>query len=449
MTCHIAKDLLVGYLKRELDADIRKELEEHLAQCPSCRDELAKASRIMSWVDAASSDSAVRRVNDIVATSLASKASDIHLDPLPDGGLRIRMRVDGVLQDLEPIQALERDGIMSRLKMLANIEMSSDAVTQSGRWRTEIDGMPYDFRIAVVPYVLGEGIVIRILDTSAVSFGLDKLNMAENHMALVQKWLKAPCGIVLVCGPTGSGKTTNAYSMIESLASDAVKAVSVEDPVEYLLKGVSQIQVNRKQRLTYSEAIRLLMRSDPDVIYVADLNDLDTVEMLYFAAANGHLCIANMSSNSPFDAIDRLLHMGMEPYALAETVIGITSQRLIRKVCKNCSAPLDETPESICSSVIGRYFELTPEEVAAGSVIAAAGCEECRMTGYRGRTAIYEMLDWSRALGESLVSSRDSRLVRERAVQEGFADLKQHGRQMILSGVSSLEEVFRVVSSSI
>lgn len=449
MTCHIAKDLLVGYLKRELDADIRKEFEEHLAQCPSCRDELAKASRIMSWVDAASSDSAVRRVNDIVATSLASKASDIHLDPMPDGGLRIRMRVDGVLQDLDPIQALERDGIMSRLKMLANIEMSSDAVTQSGRWRTEIDGKPYDFRIAVVPYVLGEGIVIRILDASAVSFGLDKLNMAENHMALVQKWLKVPCGIVLVCGPTGSGKTTNAYSMIESLSSDAVKVVSVEDPVEYLLKGVSQIQVNRKQGFTYAEAIRLLMRSDPDVIYVADLNGLDTVEMLYFAAANGHLCIANMSSNSPFDAIDRLLNMGMEPYALAETIIGITSQRLIRKVCKNCSTRLDETPESICNTVIGRYFELTPEEVAAGSVMAAVGCEECRGTGHRGRTAIYEMLDWSRVLGETLVSSRDSRQVRERAVKEGFADLKHHGRQMILSGVSSLEEVFRVVSSSI
>ena len=389
-------------------------------------------------VDEAQEASVVRLVNDLLLEAIKERATDIHIEPYEDT-LEIRYRIDGVLADAGVPAAVNRfrNAIVSRLKIMANLNIAEKRKPQDGRITLRNKGKEYDLRVSVIPMLSGEGVVLRILNKSAVMMGLEQLGMPSEVESRWDALIGRPHGILLVTGPTGSGKSTTLYASLRRIVSGAVKAITVEDPVEYHVPGVNQIQVNHQVGLDFAAGLRAILRHDPDIIMIGEIRDRETAEAAVQASLTGHLVFSTLHTNDAAGATTRLLDMGVEPYLVSSSVEGILAQRLVRRICSACGAARRPEPSELPSG-----FTLATGETLREGV----GCRECRQTGYRGRLGVYELLALTEPLRELVMRRSSSAAIASAAMAEGaLATLREDAFAKVRLGETSLAEALRVV----
>jgi general secretion pathway protein E len=377
----------------------------------------------------------VRLVNLLVENAIGTEASDIHIEPFEDT-LRIRYRVDGILYDQEAPPRRLRDAVTSRIKIMAEMNIAERRLPQDGRIRVTLHGQRIDIRVSTMPTVHGESIVMRLLQRSSVFLPLEKLGFPGDTLHRFEHLIKRPHGIILVTGPTGSGKTTTLYGALDKINSPDRKIITVEDPVEYQLKGVNQIPVKPKIGLTFATGLRHIVRQDPDVILVGEIRDLETAEIAIQAALTGHLVFSTLHTNDAPAAITRLQDMGVEPYLLSSVLEGVLAQRLVRRICAACRIP--DVPSVADLEALG------VEADGATRLYRGAGCQECRNTGYRGRTGIYELFVITEDVRSLMLRRASSREIRRHAIEQGMNTLRLDGWQRAREGVTTIEEILRV-----
>ena len=381
--------------------------------------------------------SVVRLVNEILLEAIESRASDVHIETQPSG-LKIRYRIDGMLQT-QPVPAeINRFAlaIVSRLKIMSRLNIAEKRLPQDGRMKLRIAGREVDVRLSVIPMIHGEGLVMRLLDKSAMSFELKKLGMEIETYNTFRELIDIPHGIVLVTGPTGSGKTTTLYSALIEINSPDVKIITTEDPVEYQLEGINQIQVHPKIGLTFAHSLRSILRHDPDVVLVGEIRDLETAENAIQASLTGHLVFSTLHTNDAASAYTRMVEMGVEPFLVASTVEAVMAQRLIRRLCPKCKESYE--PDT---ADLPRDF---PFDQLEGPLFINVGCRECRGTGYAGRLGIYELLVTSDEVRQLAHDRASSWKMKQAAVQGGMLTLRDDGWRKVLAGSSTVDEVLRV-----
>ena len=389
--------------------------------------------------DQASEAPVVRLVNELIAEAVAARASDIHLEPY-QSRLRTRLRVDGVLREQPPVPPLLRSAIANRIKIMASLNIAEQRLPQDGRITANVRGREIDIRVSTVPNLGGESIVLRILDAERTPLALDALGLSEDVAGPLAQHLALANGIVLVTGPTGSGKTTTLYAALQLLNTPDRNVLTVEDPVEYELPGINQIQVKPQIGLTFAHSLRSMLRHDPDVMMVGEIRDRETAEISVQAALTGHLVLSTLHTNDAASTLARLLDMKVEAYLLASSLRAILAQRLVRKLCLHCRSPYRASPEQ------ADYPAL--EDAAAGAagptLYRANGCERCAGTGYTGRTAIAEFLPITDAIRRLILRQADDSALRQAARQDGMRAMRQDGMLKAAQGITSVEEVLRV-----
>jgi general secretion pathway protein E len=377
----------------------------------------------------------VRLVNLLVENAIASEASDIHIEPFEDT-LRIRYRIDGILYEQEAPPRRLQAAVTSRIKIMAEMNIAERRLPQDGRIRVTLHGRRVDIRVSTIPTVHGESIVMRLLDRSSVFLPMERLGFTPQMLARFEKLIMRPHGILLVTGPTGSGKTTTLYAALDKINSPDRKIITVEDPVEYQLKGVNQIPVKSKIGLTFASGLRHIVRQDPDVILVGEIRDLETAEISIQASLTGHLVFSTLHTNDAPSAVTRLQDMGVEPYLLSSVLEGVLAQRLVRRICQVCRMP--DTPSPADIEALG--IEADPHT----KLFRGRGCDDCRGTGYRGRTGIYELFAITEDVRSMIIRRASSREIRRLAIEEGMVTLRQDGWARAVDGVTTIEEVLRV-----
>jgi type II secretion system protein E len=383
--------------------------------------------------------SVVKFVNQIIWEAYKDRATDIHLEP-QEMDLRIRYRVDGVLHQTPVPPQLKRfqASIISRIKVMGNMDIAEKRLPQDGRISLRIHGEEIDVRVSTMPTVYGESVSLRLLMRSSGMLGMDKLGLEENDAQILLKLINKPHGILLVTGPTGSGKSTSLYAWLHTINSVDLRILTIEDPIEYEMAGVNQIHVKPEIGLTFAVGLRHILRQDPDVIMVGEIRDKETAEIAIRAALTGHLVFSTLHTNDSAGAVTRLTDMGIEPFLIASSVEGLVAQRLVRRLCPHCKRPWKVDLPFL--NTIG--FPL--ERLSEGTIMEAAGCEECRGTGFRGRTGIYEILPITDAIRPLVVSRASSSAIKQEAIRHGMRTLRDDGWTKALKGVTTLEEVLRV-----
>ena len=389
--------------------------------------------------DLASEAPVIQRVNQIIQRSLDIEASDIHLEHFDDG-LRLRYRIDGVLQETSQISDSNLSAaVVSRIKLLANLNIAERRLPQDGRIMMRVKGHELDLRVSTLPTVHGEGIVMRVLDRESIKLDLADMGFSEDTFESYTELLKRPHGILLLTGPTGSGKTTTLYASLSNMDSDTLKVITVEDPVEYQLHGINQIPVHSQIGLTFARALRSILRQDPDIIMIGEMRDTETAQIAVQSALTGHLVLSTLHTNTAAGAITRLEDMGVERFLITAAVNGVLSQRLIRKLCSDCKNPLELTDEVITSMGIAPFM------VGGNQTIyEPVGCETCKGTGYRGRMAIHELFVLDASAQRAVLDGADAHQLREHARARGMRTLYEDGLRKVALGHSSLDEVLRV-----
>lgn len=382
----------------------------------------------------------IRYVNYIIQTALKEGASDIHIEP-SERKLNVRFRIDGILFEyLSPPHKMHA-AIISRLKIMANLDISERRLPQDGRIRAVVGGRKLDLRISTLPTVGGEKCVIRILDGRSIAVGLDQLGLDETALHIWQRQIKQPHGIILVTGPTGSGKTTTLYSSLREMDTKKLNISTVEDPVEYHLDGVTQVQIHDKIGMSFAAALRSLLRQDPDVVMVGEIRDTDTARIAIQASLTGHLVLSTLHTNDAPSSITRMINIGVEPFLLGAAISSVLAQRLVRKICPNCitqEAPSDDIAEF-----------LTAQGLDAAQISTGAGCDKCRQTGYQGRLGLYELLVLDDVTRDSIARSPNVTEFRRMCVERGMVTLRQDGLQKVAAGMTTIEEVLRVTEATI
>ena len=382
--------------------------------------------------------SVVRLVNDILTEAIESGTSDIHIEA-QETGMKIRYRIDGVLQTQPTPPVINRfqSAIVSRLKIMARLNIAEKRIPQDGRIKIKVSDREVDLRVSIIPMLHGEGIVMRILDKDRMNFTLRGIGMDEDVYQTFGKLISLPHGIILVTGPTGSGKTTTLYSALNEIKSEATKIITTEDPIEYQLNGINQIQVHTKVGLTFAASLRAILRHDPDVVLVGEIRDFETAENAIQASMTGHLVFSTLHTNDAAGAYTRMIDMGVEPFLVGTTVEGIMAQRLARRLCKHCKQPWKPRPDEVPE-------DFPPELLETGTIYRPVGCRECRETGYAGRVALYELLipndEIRRLAGEKAPSAEVKKIARA----NGMATLRDNGWKKVGLGITSVEEVVRV-----
>jgi type IV pilus assembly protein PilB len=383
----------------------------------------------------------IRIANTIIQQAVKDQASDIHVEP-DRLGVRIRFRIDGVLHEVMKLPIHIHPPLISRYKILAEMNIAERRIPQDGRIgiRDKNTGKDYDLRVSCLPTLIGEKIVMRILDKSSVMIGLGKLGFWPDTMAQVESVITQPNGMILSTGPTGAGKTTTQYSILNRINSVEKNIMTCEDPVEYQLAGISQVAVHRKAGLTFATALRSFMRQDPDIIMIGEIRDLETAEMAIQASLTGHLVLSTLHTNDAPSSVTRLVDMGVEPFLISATLIAAMAQRLARKICPNCAQEYEVDAADL------RLFGFEPTEENQKVVLRRGrGCDQCRQTGYKGRIGIYEMMLTNEEIAELVVRRAPLSDVREAAMANGMKTLKQDGLRKVLEGVTTPDEVRRVV----
>jgi general secretion pathway protein E len=383
----------------------------------------------------------IRYVNTLIFRAANERASDIHIEPFEEV-LKVRFRIDGVLHDVDTEDKRFQAAILSRVKVMANLNIAEKRLPQDGRIGIKIAGQDVDIRVSTVPTRYGERIVLRLLDKSKVMLDLPALGMNPKLLEQIKKLIVRPHGILLVTGPTGSGKTTTLYACLSDINSVDVNILTIEDPVEYELPGVGQMQVNPKIDFTFATGLRSILRQDPDVVMVGEIRDLETVEIAIQASLTGHLVFSTLHTNDSAGAVTRLLDMGVEPFLISSSLLAVLAQRLVRTVCKGCREEHTLTQEE-CR-------ELGVSSSCAGNQIYRAsrsGCQICQYTGYRGRTAIHELLLIDDPIRAKIMQRADSNQIR--AAAKDFRTLRADGAQKVLEGLTTIEEVLRVTQDDL
>lgn len=385
-----------------------------------------------------STASVVNFVNQIIREALREHATDIHVEPLEDD-LRIRFRIDGVLHEtpVPPNIRLLQASFISRLKIMANLNIAERRLPQDGRINLELEGRPIDVRVATIPSVTGESISLRLLGQQVFDF--ERLGLNAKSLAQIQSLLAMPNGIILMTGPTGCGKSTTLYTFLSSLNTRERRIVTIEDPVEYKLPGVIQIAVKPEINLTFATALRSILRGDPNVIMVGEMRDFETAEIAIRAALTGHLVFSTLHTNDAIGGITRLIDMGVEPFLVTASVRAFIAQRLVRVLCPLCKLPADYSEEYL------RQVGFPPEH--AGQIMKPNGCEQCRNTGYQGRTAIFEICAVLPRLQELIIQRKNAAALRIAAMGEGMTPLRQFGWLKVAEGITTIDEVVRVTTA--
>jgi general secretion pathway protein E len=387
--------------------------------------------------DMASEGPVIRLVNLIISRAIELRASDIHFEPFEDL-FRVRYRIDGVLHDVESPPKRLQAAIVSRVKIMAKLNIAERRLPQDGRIMLRVKGKEIDFRVSSVPTIYGESTVLRILDKSTILLDIEELGFPEDTLEGFRELIQRPHGILLVTGPTGSGKTTTLYCILEKINSPEKKIITVEDPVEYQLRGINQIQVKPSIGLTFANALRSIVRQDPDVILIGEIRDAETAEIAIHSALTGHLVLSTLHTNDAPSAITRLIDMGMEDYLLSSTIIGILAQRLVRVACPNCQVPYSPDP------AILKEMKLDARNQAGLHIIEVKGCERCSQTGYLGRAGIFEFLPITDRIQKLIQGKRDSNVIKEVARKNGMRTLREDGWIKVKQGITTIPEVLRV-----
>ncbi len=391
--------------------------------------------------DLASEAPVIRLVNQLIARAVETHASDVHLEPFPDR-LRIRYRYDGVLHEVEPPPARLQAAVISRIKIMARLDIAERRLPQDGRIKLTVRGHEIDFRVSTVPALHGEKVVLRILDRTAVEFDYAKLGLPADIRQGIERALELPNGMVLVTGPTGSGKTTTLYTGLLKLNTVARNVVTVEDPIEYQLTGINQIQVKPQIGLNFASLLRSILRQDPDVIMIGEIRDLETVQIAVQAALTGHLVLSTIHTNSAAATMTRLRDMGLEDYLMTATLKAVLAQRLVRRLCPVCKAP-DPAP----SALIERFGLERLAPAQAITLFHPKGCHACRGTGYSGRRAIAELLVPNRAVDRLIFEGADDSAIERTAVEQGMRPIFDNGLLAVIEGDTTIEEVVRCIRS--
>jgi len=386
--------------------------------------------------DLAESNPVKRLLNTVLMQAIKERASDIHFEPFEEE-FKMRYRIDGVLYEMVPPPKYIAMAIASRIKVMANLDIAERRVPQDGRIPLVIGGNPVDLRVAVLPTIFGESIVLRVLDRSNVSLDLDKLGMREDDMRQFRQLIDKPNGIVLVTGPTGSGKTTTLYAALNELNSIEDKLITTEDPVEYDIDGIVQVQIRQEIELTFARCLRSILRQDPDIILVGEIRDKETAEIATQASLTGHLVFSTLHTNDAPSSIARLLDLGVEPFLITATLEGILAQRLCRRSCSNCKEEYKPTEEQLME------LELLPEDVKGKTFYRGRGCSLCNSTGYKGRLAICEIMILDDEMREMIMNHASTNLLRNAARKRGMRTLREVGLLAIYEGLTTIEEVVK------
>jgi general secretion pathway protein E len=379
----------------------------------------------------------IKLVNHIISQSVKARASDIHMEPYQDS-FKVRYRVDGILYDLLSPPKWVQPALISRIKVMAKMNIAEKRLPQDGRLDVKIGNQEIDVRISTIPTSFGERLVLRLLDKSGSLISLSDLGLSSDRLNLLENLVRSPNGIMLVTGPTGSGKTTTLYAILSSINLPDINIITIEDPIEYQIKGISQIQVNPKINLTFADGLRSIVRQDPDVILVGEIRDRETAEIAVQSALTGHLVFSTLHTNDSASAITRLVDIGVEPFLISSSVLAVVAQRLIRVLCKDCKEPY--TPDKATLESIG----ISPDQLHEATICKANGCENCFHTGYKGRKGIFEIMILDPSLKSLILTTYDSGQIKNAALNLNMLTLRQDGIQKVLRGMTTIEEIIRV-----
>ncbi|MBE7069228.1 MAG: type II secretion system protein GspE [Ruminococcaceae bacterium] len=383
--------------------------------------------------DAVNSAPVVKLVNSMIDYAIRAGSSDIHIEPLEDR-VRVRIRIDGVMQEVMSNPLTARDAITTRIKILGGMNIAEKRIPQDGRITTEINGEPVDMRVSILPTVTGEKTVIRILAKNDANLNRKWLGISDHNNDLINKIIKVPQGICLISGPTGSGKTTTLYTLLAEKNTPEVNIITVEDPVEIKIPGLNQVQVNAKAGMTFASGLRSILRQDPDIILVGEIRDGETAEIAMRAAITGHLVFSTIHTNDAVSSINRLIDMGLEPYMVSTALVGVVSQRLVRRICTNCREAI--TPDEYDVDTL----RLEPGQ----KIYHGKGCPECNEKGYKGRIAIHEIVVMTKKMKALLEKRASEEDMRQLAVTEGTQMLQESARALVLEGITTVDELNRV-----
>lgn len=387
--------------------------------------------------DLASEAPVIRLVNLIISRAIELQASDIHFEPF-EKDFHIRYRIDGVLHDMESPPKNLQAAVISRIKIMSKLDIAERRLPQDGRIRLRVMGKEIDFRVSTMPILFGESVVMRILDRESITFELDHLGFPQEKLRSFEDLILRPYGIILVTGPTGSGKTTTLYSALNKINDPEKKIITVEDPVEYQLSGINQIHVKPSIGLTFANCLRSILRQDPDVVMIGEIRDAETAEIAIHAALTGHLVFSTLHTNDAAGAITRLMEMGMENYLVSSSLLGIMAQRLVRVICPKCRELYTPAEETI------QEMELSPEDLPDIKLARGRGCENCASTGYRGRKGIYELMMVSDEIRRLILSRADSKEIKDKARELGMQTLREAGWNKVKQQITTGSEVIRV-----
>lgn len=394
-------------------------------------------------LDASNKPPIIRTVNNIILQALKQGVSDIHLQPYEEK-LQVRYRIDGILYDIQTIPKKYQEAIVSRVKVMGKMDIAERRLPQDGRKSIRMGDSEVDIRISSVPTSHGERIVMRLLDKSARTYKLEDIGLDKKNLKLVDTFIHFTHGIVLVTGPTGSGKSTTLYASLSRINAIEKNVMTIEDPVEYHLRNISQIQVAEKKGLTFAKGLRTLLRQDPDIIMVGEIRDQETARISIQAALTGHLVFSTLHTNDSASAVTRLIDIGVEPYLVSSSVIAVIAQRLLRRVCSGCKTEYTPNPAKVLS--IGLNVHELGEN---GKLWKGVGCEKCMRTGYKGRSGIYEILPISESIREQVVNRVSASKIKQNAVQQGLHTLRMDGAKKVLEGETTIDEVLRVTQMDV
>jgi len=391
----------------------------------------------MDLTEAAEGASIIRFVNQVLTEAISLRATDVHIEPF-ENTLRVRYRIDGVLQEASVASEVKQfqAAIVSRLKILSKLDIAEKRIPQDGRIKIRISDHEIDVRVSVIPMLYGEAVVLRLLDRSSILLGMDKLGMSERDLDLTKMILERPHGIILVTGPTGSGKTTSLYAALSQINDVQRKIITIEDPIEYQLHGINQIQVSRKAGLTFASGLRSILRHDPDVVLIGEIRDAETAEIAIQASLTGHLVFSTLHTNDAPTALTRLVDMGIEPYLVASSLEAVAAQRLVRVICPHCKEQLTTSEATVLRQ---RFGNKLPEVLYKGK-----GCKNCQETGYRGRIGIFEMMLVTDDIRSLIIENASARDLRRVAAKQGTTSLREDGFRHVFEGQTTVEEVLRV-----
>ncbi|MHC2994411.1 MAG: type II secretion system ATPase GspE [Candidatus Atribacteria bacterium] len=380
-------------------------------------------------------------INLIILRAVKEKASDIHIEPFSEETLKVRYRIDGILHDVMSLPRQLRLAVISRVKIMSGLDIAERRLPQDGRIQVNISGRKINIRVSILPTVNGEGAVLRILDPVSILLELNSLGFSRDMLPKFKSLIKKPNGIILVTGPTGSGKSTTLYTTLNILNSIEKKIMTIEDPVEYKLKGINQIQAKPKIGLTFAAGLRSFLRQDPDIMLVGEIRDKETAEIAVQAALTGHLILSTLHTNDAPSSVLRLIDIGIEPFLISSSVIGIIAQRLVRRICPKCKKEIKLTPD--IAKILEEY------EIDRNKIILykGEGCSHCKDTGYKGRIAIFELMIITDNIRDLITRNVTTGKLRETAIKEGMCMLKEDGLKKVYAGITTIEEVLRVASA--